>query len=40
MRGELVETMYPRLDEWRVIREELDPEHHFQSDMSRRLHLC
>lgn len=40
MRGELVGTMYPRLAEWQSIRNELDPEHHFQSDMSRRLHLC
>lgn len=39
MRPELVPVMYPRIDEWRAIRNELDPEGHFQSDLSRRLAL-
>jgi decaprenylphospho-beta-D-ribofuranose 2-oxidase len=30
-------AMYPRLDEWRRIVDKLDPEHRFQSDLSRRL---
>ena len=40
MRPELVPVMYPHLDEWRAIRNELDPNGHFQSDLSRRLDLC
>jgi len=39
MRPELVPMMYPRLDEWRAVRNELDPESHFQSDLGRRLAL-
>lgn len=31
--------MYPQLDTWREMRNELDPDHVMQSDMSRRLHL-
>jgi decaprenylphospho-beta-D-ribofuranose 2-oxidase len=31
--------MYPRLDEWRHLRDRLDPDHLFASDLSRRLHL-
>jgi decaprenylphospho-beta-D-ribofuranose 2-oxidase len=31
--------MYPRLDEWRRLRDRLDPDHVFASDLSRRLHL-
>lgn len=31
--------MYPRLDEWRRLRERLDPDHVFVSDLARRLHL-
>ena len=39
LRSEMVAAMYPRLDEWRAIREQIDPEHHLQSDLSRRLGL-
>ena len=31
--------MYPELDRWREMRDELDPDHVMQSDLSRRLHL-
>ena len=31
--------MYPRLDEWRSVRDSIDPNRVFQSDMSRRLDL-
>jgi decaprenylphospho-beta-D-ribofuranose 2-oxidase len=34
-----VAQMYPRLDEWRGLRDRLDPDHVFVSDLSRRLHL-
>jgi decaprenylphospho-beta-D-ribofuranose 2-oxidase len=39
LRPELVETMYPRLSEWREIQARLDPEGIMQSDLSRRLGL-
>ena len=39
VRPELVPLMYPRLDEWRAVREEVDPEQRFRSDLSRRLQL-
>lgn len=31
--------MYPRLDAWQELRDQLDPNHVFASDLSRRLHL-
>lgn len=37
--GRLVPTMYPRLDEWRRVRDAMDPNRRFHSDLSRRLHL-
>ena len=39
MRPELVETMYPRLGEWRAIQRRLDPDGVMRSDLSRRLGL-
>ena len=36
----LVPSMYPQLDRWRELREQLDPHHVFASDLSRRLSLC
>jgi decaprenylphospho-beta-D-ribofuranose 2-oxidase len=39
VRPELLPAMYPRLDEWRAVREAVDPAHTLQSDLARRLHL-
>ena len=39
MRPELVETMYPRLGEWREIRDRVDPHRMMVSDLARRLGL-
>jgi decaprenylphospho-beta-D-ribofuranose 2-oxidase len=39
-RPELIPAMYPRLDEWREVRERIDPHGHFRSDLGRRLGLC
>jgi decaprenylphospho-beta-D-ribofuranose 2-oxidase len=35
----MVAAMYPRLDEWREVREAVDPHHRWQSDLARRLGL-
>ena len=40
VRPELIPQMYPRLAEWRDVRDKLDPEGRFRSDLSRRLGLC
>ena len=39
LRPELVPVMYPRLDEWRVVRERVDPDRRLTSDLARRLGL-
>ena len=39
VRPELLDAMYPRLDEWRAIRERLDPDRVMCSDLARRLGL-
>ncbi|MYW01009.1 FAD-binding oxidoreductase [Streptomyces sp. SID3343] len=36
---ETIQEMYPRLEEWRKVRQRVDPEGVFVSDMSRRLEL-
>ncbi|MET7767480.1 FAD-binding oxidoreductase [Nocardia sp. NPDC005366] len=36
---ETIRAMYPRLDEWRAIRDAVDPQRIFASDLSRRLRL-
>ncbi len=40
LRPDLLPTMYPRLDEWRRVRAEVDPNGDLQSDLGRRLGLC
>ena len=40
MRPHLLPVMYPHLDRWRELREQLDPHHVFVSDLARRLRLC
>lgn len=39
MRPELLAEMYPRLDEWRLVRKRVDPDGVLQSDQGRRLGL-
>ena len=39
MRPELLQEMYPRLDEWREVQATADPKGHLNSDLARRLHL-
>jgi decaprenylphospho-beta-D-ribofuranose 2-oxidase len=40
MRPELLKAMYPRLEEWRRARRELDPNGRMRSDLARRLSLA
>lgn len=35
----LLAQMYPRVDEWREVREQLDPDRRLRSDLGRRLGL-
>lgn len=37
--GDRISAMYPRLPEWREIRNSVDPHRVFMSDMARRLAL-
>jgi decaprenylphospho-beta-D-ribofuranose 2-oxidase len=39
LRPELVPVMYPGLDEWRAVRDRLDPDRRINSDLARRLRL-
>jgi decaprenylphospho-beta-D-ribofuranose 2-oxidase len=39
LRPELVPVMYPRLAEWRAVRDRADPDGVLASDLDRRLHL-
>ena len=39
VRAELLPAMYPRLDEWRAVRDRVDPDRRMQSDLARRLGL-
>ena len=40
LRSEFVPLMYPQLEEWQTIRNEMDPNHIWRSDQSRRFGLC
>jgi decaprenylphospho-beta-D-ribofuranose 2-oxidase len=39
LRPELVPALCPRLDEWRAVRDRMDPDRVLRSDLSRRLRL-
>jgi decaprenylphospho-beta-D-ribofuranose 2-oxidase len=39
MTADAVRRGYPRLDEWKAIREQIDPQRVWQSDLGRRLEL-
>jgi decaprenylphospho-beta-D-ribofuranose 2-oxidase len=37
--ADVLHRMYPRIDEWRAVRDEVDPDRVFTSDQARRLDL-
>ena len=39
LRPEVLPVMYPRLDEWRAVRDRMDPDRRLNSDLARRLDL-
>ncbi len=39
VRADLLPTMYPRLAEWKAVRDRVDPDHVLRSDLARRLDL-
>jgi decaprenylphospho-beta-D-ribofuranose 2-oxidase len=39
LRPDMLAAMYPRLDDWRAVRERVDPEGRMRSDLARRLEL-
>jgi decaprenylphospho-beta-D-ribofuranose 2-oxidase len=39
LKAEHLPVMYPRLDEWREVREKVDPNRTIRSDLARRLGL-
>ena len=39
MQPEMLPAMYPRLDEWRAVRDRMDPDRRLSSDLARRLDL-
>lgn len=40
MRAEHLPLMYPRLDEWKAVKADVDPGNQLRSDLGRRLDLC
>jgi decaprenylphospho-beta-D-ribofuranose 2-oxidase len=40
LRAARMPVMYPELDRWRRVRDELDPHGRWRSDLGRRLELC
>lgn len=40
LRAERMATMYPELERWRAVRDRLDPQARWRSDLGRRLGLC
>jgi decaprenylphospho-beta-D-ribofuranose 2-oxidase len=39
LRPDVLAAMYPRLDDWRQVRDKLDPDRRLNSDLARRLGL-